>query len=70
MAPRRQSDLTLERIRQSEVDLPQRDRLEASQRLLAALRKARWQHEKGLTPGTTISQRAEARAFWPKKGKP
>jgi hypothetical protein len=69
MPPRRQSGPTLERIRAAEDVLPQEAKIEASVRLLAALRKARWQHEKGITPGTTSSMRAEARAFWPRRGK-
>jgi hypothetical protein len=45
------------------------DLIRASQGLLATLRRNAGHVEKGITPGTTSSQRAEARAFWPKEGK-
>ena len=50
--------------------MPREAMLEASARLLAALRRNANHVEKGITPGTTSSQRAEVRAFWPKKGTP
>ena len=60
--------LTLEEIRKGHPDLTREEILEASARLLAALRRNRDALEKGLTPGTTRAQtptqKAEARAFW------
>jgi hypothetical protein len=58
---------TLERIRAAEGDLPREAMLEASARLLAALRKSRDTIQAGRTPGTTratFMQRTEGRAFW------
>ena len=70
MASRKAGRLTLEAIRAAGDALPREAMLEASARLLAALRRNANHVEKGITPGTTSSQRAESRAFWPKKGKP
>ena len=66
--PQKPDRLTLERIRQSGAVLPQETILAASARLLSDLRRNSGHVEKGITPGTTSSQRAEARAFWPRKG--
>jgi hypothetical protein len=69
MASRKPPQLTLEQIRAGDRGLTQADLIRASQGLLATLRRNVGHVEKGITPGTTSSQRAEARAFWPKEGK-
>jgi hypothetical protein len=66
MASRKPPQLTLEQIRAGDRGLTQADLIRASQGLLATLRRNAGHVEKGITPGTTSSQRAEARAFWPK----
>jgi hypothetical protein len=68
--PRKPPKLTFEQIRAGSPGMTENDLLRASQRLLATLRRNAGHVEKGITPGTTSSQRAEARAFWPKKGTP
>lgn len=63
---------TLESLRAAGGALPREAMLEASARLLAALRKNAGLVEQGVTPGTTratFMQRTEARAFWNRKGK-
>jgi hypothetical protein len=72
MASRKADRLTLEQIRAGAPGLTQAGLIRASQRLLAVLRRNAGHVEQGLTPGTTSSMRAEARAFWPqpKKGTP
>jgi hypothetical protein len=70
ISPQKASRLTLEQIRAGDPTMTQADLIRASQGLLAILRRNAGHVEKGITPGTTSSQRAEARAFWPKKGKP
>ena len=67
MASRKAGRLTLEQIRAGDPGLTQADLIRASQGLLAVLRRNAGHVEKGLTPGTTSSQRAEARAFWPRR---
>ena len=69
MASRKAGRLTLEAIRAAGDALPREAMLEASARLLAALRRNAALVGEGVTPGTTSSQRAEVAAFWP-KGKP
>jgi hypothetical protein len=69
MASRKVERLTLEQIRAGGPGLTQADLIRASQGLLAVLRRNRDTIGRGDSPGTTSSQRAEARAFWP-KGKP
>jgi hypothetical protein len=69
MASRKVEHLTLEQIREGDPGLTQADLIRASQGLLATLRRNAGHVEKGITPGTTSSQRAEARAFWPKRGR-
>jgi hypothetical protein len=72
MASRKAGRLTLEAIRAAGDALPREAMLEASARLLAALRKNAGLVEQGVTPGTTratFMQRTEARAFWNRKGK-
>jgi hypothetical protein len=69
MASRKVEHLTLEQIREGDPGLTQADLIRASQGLLAVLRRNRDTIGRGDSPGTTSSQRAEARAFWPKEGK-
>jgi hypothetical protein len=69
MASRKVERLTLEQIRAGDPGLTQADLIRASQGLLAALRRNRDTIGRGDSPGTTSSQRAEARAFWPKRGR-
>jgi hypothetical protein len=69
MASRKAPRLTLEQIRAGDPGVTQADLIRASQGLLATLRRNAGHVEKGLTPGTTSSMRAEARAFWPRRGK-
>jgi hypothetical protein len=72
MPPRRRSGPSLESIRAGEARLTRTDLLEASARLLAALRRNVDTVSQGVTPGTTradFMQRTEARAFWNRKGR-
>jgi hypothetical protein len=65
---------TLESLRVAGDALPREAMLEASARLLAALRKNAATIQEGKTPGTTKAsymQRTEGRAFWNRRrGKP
>ena len=74
MASRKAERLTLEAIRAGEAGLPREAVLEASARLLAALRRNAATIQEGKTPGTTKAsymQRTEGRAFWNRRrGKP
>jgi hypothetical protein len=74
MASRKAGRLTLEAIRAAGDALPREAMLEASARLLAALRKNAATIQEGKTPGTTKAsymQRTEGRAFWNRRrGKP
>jgi hypothetical protein len=69
ISPQKAKRLTLEQIRAGEARLTQADLIRASKGLLATLRRNRDTIGRGESPGTTSSQRAEANAFWPKRGR-